>query len=1557
MTLFLVAECKKALNNIMGHEMINRLISSFFLFVFLTSIFVSPALSAEESVCAIVKIEILQELTIERQAFDAKMKITNSLDSMSLDNIKVDVLFTDEEGMPVVATSNPNEEGADFFIKLDDKSTTGISAVDGSQSISPSSVAEIHWLIIPAPGSGGEVPSGKLYFVGANLSYDLAGDHKEMKVSPDAIYVKPMPMLDLDYFLTEDVIADDPFTTEIVEAPTPYTLGVRIKNIGNGPAHKIKIDSAQPRILPDSEGGNEQGLLVDFKIISSYVDDEPAEPTLLIDFGDIDVDSAKVGRWVMESSLSGKFTEFKASFTHADELGGNLTSLIDENIQAHLLIRDVRLDLPGRDSIKDFLSKKKGEDVIRLFESDGAESVVVDVSDLAALSYTGATGGDYIYDLAIQQSDIPFYIKLDDPFSGTKSIKSVIRSDGKVILNDNVWLSKTSDKGNWSYFFNLFDAKSTGNYTVIFSDIVAQPHAPVIQFIKQQMVQEGSQLGFVVNASDVDGEIPVLTVNNLPVGAQFVDQNNGKGYFDWTPTIGQKGTYEVEFVASDGIHTTKRTVMIQVNSVDDIDGDGIADSWENEYLDGLDKDGSEDTDGDGFTDYEEYLLGTDPDEPNGTDAPKIFSPSDKSEITELKPSLIVKNSPKVGDSFQTYSFKIYSDSSRTNLIASIPNVVEGSSGYTSWQVPEELADNAWYYWESNVYTQTVYSQNAYGKFFVNTQNDAPGAFSLSQPLSGATIDIVRPELSITNSVDIDEDAITYKFEVYSDSELTQLIASSHVDSGSDGSTTWKVDVNLVEGHEYFWRVIAIDEHGLETISESVNSFTVNYLNVAPEAPGIISPVDYAEVTTTVVDLTTTVAVDLNEDPLSYKYQVDTVETFDSENLIDSDFVSIGDNDPVVWRTPELQDNTKYYWRVKAFDEEMAESSWVTSQFFVNSVNDAPTIPTIKSPTNDSWVEVRNPNFEIFPSSDIDNDEISYEFEVYADEQMEHSVKSGNSPSTIWEMGTDVPDNYWYYWRARSVDEHGEASEWTSLNMFFVNEDGIDDEPTIGLLEPSQITKPDENNNIKLIWEDHDPDSSALISLYLDTDNEGYDGTLLISDISEDLDDDSDQYLLNMNGISSGIYYIYAVISDGNSENRSYAQGAVVIGDIVITMDNLHAGNTRKGQWVSSQLNAGYLDQNYEYHASAYTSSTDGTVIDSDDDLFDAIGFWQTIDCSAFGCFWHAPNQPALGGIIADDLDPNTESTGTWYNSYSLMGQHGASYKYALAGDAGNTFGWNIAVSNPGEYKVYAKWTSLTTRPVDAKYTIYASGGAVDVTVNQQIKGGTWQLLGTYQFDDLAKISVSQHATGVVAADAVQIVSADEEPNRGTWDLSSLETGKYMVYSQWTAFAQSAMDATYQVTHANGTSQVEVDQRKRSNRWNLLGIYDFSGQTGESVKLTDEASGYVVAHKILAVPYDEQAAGFTWTPQLPIKGTYKVYARWVASYMYADDAKYVVNNDGELDVFVANQQLNDGQWVEIGTYDFDPEKTSNIKLLTSSSLLNSYVIADGVKFEFVVPEQQ
>ena len=513
----------------------------------------SGPLQAEESVCAEVKIEIKQELTLERQAFDAHMRINNGLDNISLDNVQVDVKFSDSQGNPVLATSDTNDSSASFFIRID--SMEGISDVSGSGEVLPKTSADIHWLIIPAPGSAGQLASGKLYLVGATLRYNLGGEENVTEVTPDSIYVKPLPELSLDYFLTRDVYADDPFTQE-VEPSEPFTLGVRVSNNGSGTAKKLAIDSAQPKIIE-----NEQGLLIGFKIIGSYLNDEVVKNSLLIDFGDISPAESKAGRWVMQTTLSGTFTEIEASFTHADELGGQLTSLI-KDINSHLLLRDVIVDLPGRDKVRDFLAKDG--DVLRVYETDSVDTVVTDQSAQSTLVLDQQNGSQAFFDLNTPQTAGVMYVQFPDPYSGSKEIKSVIRSDGKRILPENAWLSKTRNASVWSYFVNFFDSNGKSHYRVEFDDPQAGPRTPVMQFIADKTVFEGHQISFIVEASDPDGTIPSLSASALPAGAIFIDQGEGVGVFDWTPDYDQAGVYDISYQATDGQFTARRTARITV---------------------------------------------------------------------------------------------------------------------------------------------------------------------------------------------------------------------------------------------------------------------------------------------------------------------------------------------------------------------------------------------------------------------------------------------------------------------------------------------------------------------------------------------------------------------------------------------------------------------------------------------------------------------------------------------------------------------------------------------------------------------------------------------------------------------------------------------------------------------------------------------------------------------------------------------------------------------------------------------------------------------------------
>jgi hypothetical protein len=1104
------------------------------LWMIMGALLFSPGFSyaADETVCAQVKIEIRQELTLERQAFDAHMRINNGLSHITLQDVDVDVSFTDEEGNSVLASFDPANTDALFYIRVD--SMDNIENIDGSGTVEASSAADIHWLIIPALGASNGLASGTLYYVGATLTYTVGGEENVTEVSQDYIYVKPMPELALDYFIPNDVYGDDAFSPEI-EPPIPFSLGVRVKNNGYGVARNLKIDSAQPKIKE-----NKQELLIGFAIQGSEVNGQPATDSLLVNFGDIDPNTSGMARWIMTCTLSGKFVEFTAEFSHSDELGGELTSLIPEDPGNHFLVRDALVDLPGRDAIRDFLAIDG--DVYRVYESDSVDTVVLDQSASSTLQFEGQNGSQVYYTLSAPVTAGFMYVKLSDPYSGQKMISGAIRSDGKMIKSENVWLSKSRNGQSWNYFINLFDANTTGAYTIKFDDVAFLPQPPVLQFIPDRTRSEGHQLSFIVEASDPNGTTPMLSAAPLPAGADFTDQENGMGVFDWTPAEGQAGTYTITFKASDGTLEDSQQVLLTITSGDDSDNDGMPDDWEMQYFNTLDRDGTGDFDGDGISDFDEYLNGTDPASSNAPSIPNIVSPQDTSEITDLQPTLVIENSTDPDADPVTYAFEVYENEAMINLVAGQSDVSEGTEN-TSWTVSQELNDNTWYYWRVRASDGIGSSAWAYGSFFVNTANDPPNAFNISSPGDGSEVDTVTPVLEVTNSVDVDEDELMYTFKVYADSGLSILVASGeNIPEGTSGSTSWTVESPLDDNTWYFWQAITTDEHGA-TAESLPASFFVNTANDAPLAPVISSPVHESEVEVQDLDLVIGNAQDVDEDQLTYVFELDTVNTFDSPAKQTSGEITEG-IDYTTWQVFGLDDNTTYFWRVKASDG-FAQSPWAQGNFFVNTANDAPSPPTLKNPGQESWVATITPTLEVNASQDLDNDQLSYRFELYADEAMNQLVATGISESPEWVVSVELSDNTWYYWRARAEDEHGAVSEWMEIASLFTDENGIDDPPTIVIQEPSEdlIT---EYDGIQIDWEDSDPETDADIALYYDTDAFGEDGTLIVAGLTENPDGEDDSYLWDITAVAEGTYYIYGTISDGNSSAASYAPGTVTI---------------------------------------------------------------------------------------------------------------------------------------------------------------------------------------------------------------------------------------------------------------------------------------------------------------------------------------------------------------------------------------------------------------------------
>ncbi|CAB1063454.1 Flagellar hook-length control protein FliK [Olavius sp. associated proteobacterium Delta 1] len=1036
-----------------------------------------PRLSqAADSLCAEVKIEIKQELTLERQAFDAHMRVNNGLSNITLDHVQIEVNFADEDGNPVIASFDPNVDpdatGARFFISVD--SMENISDVDGQGMIDPSTSADIHWLIIPVPGAADARAQGKLYYVGATLTYDIGGEENVTEVTPDYIYVKPMPELALDYFIPTEVYGDDAFTVD-TEPPVPFSLGLRVKNIGAGAARNLKIESAQPKIVE-----NEQDLLIGFAIEGSEVNGRSATNSLLAELGDIAPDSSALVRWIMTCTLSGEFVSFGAAISHSDELGGELTSLIKlENVNTHFLVRDVVADLAGRDSIRDYLAKYGAG--VKLFESEGQDSDVSDISASASLALQGSSGTERLYTLSAPPTAGFVYLKLPDPQGGGQLLKAVARSDGKQIKAANAWLSK-SRKANpadgWNYYVNLFDVDSTASYTITYDDPGNMPQPPVMAFIPDRTGVEEDQISFLVEASDPNGTVPALAAVSMPVGAALTDQGDGSGIFAWLPSIGQAGTYSITFSASDGALEDFQRTVLSIYPQGDTDGDGMNDDWEMQHFGSLDRDGGGDYDEDGIPDFLEYLLGTDPDrEDTPPSVPMLQSPPQGGELSSLAPELVIENSTDPDGDTLTYEFEIFADDTLTDTVVSETNVAEGPN-FTTWTVPLELLDNTGYVWRARAFDGAAYSLWAYGSIFVNTLNDAPLLLQISRPEDGAEVASLTPVLEVSGSQDPDNDALAYAFEVYADSAMTTLVASaSGIAVGADSLVSWTVDPALADDVDYYWRVVVADEHGAQTESSPV-LFHTNIANHAPSAPTISWPLPGSESQTQTLDLVVVNATDDDGDTLTYYFEIDTLPTFDSPGRQVSGQAAEGDS-TTSWPVPDLADNTRYHFRVKASDG-TTDGPWAAGNFFVNTANDTPDQLILKNPGHLAWVTTLTPTLSVGGGMDPDQDGLTYYFEIYRDAEMTDLAYDGQSSAPQWTVPADLDDNHRYYWRVQAEDDQGLSGDWMETAAFYIRQ----------AAEPDTIS-------VALTTSGGTP--LAGVRIYAFTDSDSYTGINLLTD--------------------------------------------------------------------------------------------------------------------------------------------------------------------------------------------------------------------------------------------------------------------------------------------------------------------------------------------------------------------------------------------------------------------------------------------------------------------------
>ena len=107
--------------------------------------------------------------------------------------------------------------------------------------------------------------------------------------------------------------------------------------------------------------------------------------------------------------------------------------------------------------------------------------------------------------------------------------------------------------------------------------------------------------------------------------------------------------------------------------------------------------------------------------------------------------------------------------------------------------------------------------------------------------------------------------------------------------------------------------------------------------------------------------------------------------------------------------------------------------------------------------------------------------------------------------------------------------------------YLVDLDGVEEKAGIAI---TNVVK--NNNNVTVSWLDHNDTFDGQISLFYDIDNQGFDGNIIATGISED--DSTNSYTFDVSSLPAGQYYVYAIMYDevGNAVT-SYSQDFFTIG--------------------------------------------------------------------------------------------------------------------------------------------------------------------------------------------------------------------------------------------------------------------------------------------------------------------------------------------------------------------------------------------------------------------------
>ena len=385
------------------------------------------AVEHTNDVCAKVSVSFKQTMAMTREAFEGTLKIYNGHASDPMENISLDLVIKDENGV----------DCTDLF-QVNVGSLDQITGVDGTGTVQAQQEGMVRLVMIPTSAAAPTTP--KVYSFGGSFSFldPFSGEEMTYPLYPVALTVNPSPDLHVDYFIQRHIISDDPLTEDTIEAVEPAELAMMVRNVGMGTANNVYLESSQPEIID-----NQNGFMIQFDMVGSAMNGVQ-RPLGLIDipFGNLLPQTAGIAEWYFTSTLMARVLRSTPHFIHNNSYGNPDLSLVTE-VHSHELIKAVRAYGALEDGVNDFLVNEETDfnhipDL--LYFSHGGTAPVKRTLDVAVEGTL--TPDQRTVQLHLNPTETGWnYGSVDDPALGRYAIVRCVRDDGQEIPLGNVWIT------------------------------------------------------------------------------------------------------------------------------------------------------------------------------------------------------------------------------------------------------------------------------------------------------------------------------------------------------------------------------------------------------------------------------------------------------------------------------------------------------------------------------------------------------------------------------------------------------------------------------------------------------------------------------------------------------------------------------------------------------------------------------------------------------------------------------------------------------------------------------------------------------------------------------------------------------------------------------------------------------------------------------------------------------------------------------------------------------------------------------------------------------------